>query len=148
MDDASPPASATPEACNPEPGLIAPTPPRRISRAMRNPFVRVASAVVGLAVGWGAFQGVHDLWATRNDNTPISATSHAPSGALLVSGHGLTLVLPHRWVNVPTTPNKLTQFMRASAAKFPHLRAAIKSELESIQNLRCSPTRLPAWQEG
>jgi hypothetical protein len=35
---------------------------------------------------------------------PISSFSHAPSGALSVIGHGLTLSFPADWVNVPTTP--------------------------------------------
>ena len=53
-----------------------------------------------------------------------------------MSGHGVTLTFPAGWVNVPTTPNKLAQFMQANAAKFPHLRAARKNQLESVQNLR------------
>jgi hypothetical protein len=37
---------------------------------------------------------------------------------------------------VPTTPNKLAQFMQANAARLPHLRAALKTQLENMQNLR------------
>jgi hypothetical protein len=98
--------------------------------------VRVAAAVAGLALGWGAFQAAHNLWASRHDNTPISSSAHAPSGALTVSGHGVTLTFPTGWVNVPTTPDKIAQFMQANAAKFPHLRAALKSQLDNMQNLR------------
>ena len=87
-------------------------------------------------MGWGAFQIADNLWASRHDNTPFSSSAHAPSGALTVSGHGVTLTFPAGWVNVPPTPNKLAQFMQANAAKFPHLRAALKSQLENVQNLR------------
>src|SRR5215469_504500 len=86
-------------------------------------------------MGWGAFQIADNLWASRHDNTPFSSSAHAPSGALTVSGHGVTLTFPAGWVNVPTTPNKLAQFMQANAAKFPHLRAAL-SQVENMQNLR------------
>jgi len=53
-----------------------------------------------------------------------------------VSGHGVTLVFPTGWVNVPTTPNEFARFLRANLGKFPHLRAALKNQLENIQNLR------------
>lgn len=46
-----------------------------------------------------------NLWASRHDNTPISSSAHAPSGALTVSGHRVTLTFPAGWVNVPTIPN-------------------------------------------
>lgn len=98
--------------------------------------MRVAAAVAGLALGWGAFQVAANLWASRHDNTAISSSAHAPSGALTVSGHGVTLTFPAGWVNVPTTPHKIAQFMQANGAKFPHLRAALKSQLDNMQNLR------------
>src|SRR5215467_609892 len=100
------------------------------------PPAGLAAAAAGLALGWGAFQVAHNLWASRHDNTPISSSSHAPSGALTVSGHGVTLAFPAGWVNVPTTPGKFAQFMQANAAKLPHLRAALKSQIENVQNLR------------
>jgi hypothetical protein len=92
--------------------------------------------MAGLALGWGAFQVAHNLWASRHDNTPVSSAAHGPSGALAVTGHGVTLTFPAGWVNVPTTPNQFAQFLRANAAKFPHLRAALKTQLDNIQNLR------------
>jgi hypothetical protein len=92
--------------------------------------------VAGLALGWGAFQVAHNLWANRHDNTPVSSSAQAPSGALVVTGHGVTLTFPAGWVNVPTTPNQFAQFLQANAAKFPHLRAALKSQLESTQTVR------------
>ena len=137
MTDISPESTATPEAVipAPDPGG-APEAPRRASRPTRNPLLRVAAAVAGLALSWGTFQVAHNLWASRHDNTPISSSSHAPSGALTVSGHGVTLVFPTGWVNVPTTPNEFARFLRANLGKFPHLRAALKNQLENIQNLR------------
>jgi hypothetical protein len=110
--------------------------PRRASRLRRKPLLRVAAAAAGLALGWGAFQAAHSLWADRHDNTPISSSSQTPSGALSVSGHGVTLTFLTGWVNVPTTPREFAQFLRANAAKFPHLRAAAKNQLENMQNLR------------
>jgi len=137
MADISPESAATPEAGipAPDPGS-APEAPRRASRLRKHPLLRVAAAAAGLALGWGAFQAAHNLWASRHDNTPISSSAQVPSGALTVSGHGVTLTFPAGWVNVPTTPNKIAQFMQANAAKFPHLRAALKSQLENMQNLR------------
>lgn len=98
--------------------------------------MRVAAAVAGLALGWGAFQVAHSLWDSRHDNTPISSSSPTPSGALTVSGHGVTLTFPNGWINVPTTPNEFARFLRANATKFPHLRAAVMNQLDNMQNLR------------
>jgi hypothetical protein len=137
MTDISPESPPAPSAgiAAPDPGT-APGAPRRASRLRKHPLLRVAAAVAGLALGWGAVQATHSLWASRHDNTPISSSAQAPSGALTVSGHGVTLTFPAGWVNVPTTPNKLAQFLQAKAAEFPHLRAALKDQLENIQNLR------------
>jgi hypothetical protein len=135
----SPESAATPKAGIPaaDPGG-APQAPQRAARAMRHPLLCAPAAVAGFALGWGAVQAAHNLWASRHDNTPNSSSSHAPSGALSVSGHGVTLTFPTGWVNVPTTPDKLAQFVRANAAKFPHHRSALKfkNQLENIQNLR------------
>jgi hypothetical protein len=114
----------------------APEEPRRAWWLAKSPLLRVSVAVAGLALGWGAFQAANNLWASRHDDTPVSSSSHAPSGALTVTGHGVTLTFPAGWVNVPTTPNKLAQFMQANAAKFPRLRAALRDQLENEQNLR------------
>lgn len=130
------PESATAETAIPAPDPGAPGTPRHASRRRRNPLLQAAAAVAGLALGWGAFQVAHNVWVSRHDNTPISSSSRAPSGGLTVSGHGVTLIFPTGWVNVPTTPNEFARFLRANAAKFPHLRAAVKSQLENMQNLR------------
>jgi hypothetical protein len=103
---------------------------------MKNPLLRVAAAVAGIALGWGTFHVAQNLWAGRHDNTPISSSSHPPSGALTVSGHGITLTFPAGWVNVPTTPNEYARFIQANAAAFPHLRTALKNQLGNMQNLR------------
>ena len=76
------------------------------------------------------------MWAGRHDNTPVSASSQAPSGALTVSAHGVTLTFPSGWVNVPTTPDEFAQFTRAGAGRFPHLSAALKTQLSNMQELR------------
>jgi len=137
MTDISPESPPAPSAgvAAPDPG-ISPAAPRPVSRLRKHSLLRVAAAVAGLALGWGAFQAVHSPWASRHDNTPISSSAQAPLGALTVSGHGVTLTFPAGWVNVPTTPSKIAQFMQANAAKFPHLQAALKSQLENMQNLR------------
>jgi hypothetical protein len=137
MTDISPEPPPAPSAgiAAPDRGT-APGTHRRPSRLRKHPLVRVAAAVAGLALGWGAVHAAHNLWASRHDNTPISTSAHAPSGALTVSGHGVTLTFPTGWVNVPTTPSKMAHFMQANAAKFPHLRTALKSQLENTQNLR------------
>jgi hypothetical protein len=129
---ASPPPADIPA---PDPGGASQV-PRRASRQGKHPLVRVAAAVAGLALGWGAFHVAQNLWASRHDNTPISSSSPAPSGALTVSGHGVALTFPAGWVNVPTTPDKFAQFLQANAAKLPHLRAALKSQLTNMQNVR------------
>ena len=137
MADISREPAATPQADLPPPGQPgAHDPGRRASRAMRHPLVRVAAAVVGLALGWGAFQAGHNLWASRNDNTPVSSSSQAPSGALRVSGHGVTLTFPRGWINVPTTPNEFAKFLRVEAAKFPRLKTALKSQLGNMRYIR------------
>jgi hypothetical protein len=137
MTDVSPEPAAPPKAdiAAPNPGAGSRA-PRRASQLRKHPLLRVIAAVAGLALGWGAFQVAHNLWASRHDNTPVSSSVHAPSGALAVTGHGVTLTFPAGWVNVPTTPNQFAQFLRANAAKFPHLRAALRSQLDNIQNLR------------
>ena len=137
MTDLSPDPAAPPQIGIPlpDPGGAQP-PPRRATRLVRNPLLRVAGAVAGLALGWGAFHIAQNLWASRHDNTPISTSSPAPSGALTVSGHGVTLTFPAGWVNVPTTPNEYARFIQANAAKLPHLRAALKNQLGNVQNLR------------
>jgi hypothetical protein len=137
MTDISPESATTPEARVPAPDPSdAQEAPRRASRLRRNPLLRIAAAVAGIALGWGAFQVAHNLWAARNDNTPISSSSHAHSGALTVSGHGVTLTFTTGWVNVPTTPDRLAQFLGAYASKLPHLRAALKNQLGNPQALR------------
>ena len=130
----SPPAPSTGIAAL-DPGT-APGSHRRASRLRRHPLVRVTAAMAGLALGWGAFHIAQNLWASRHDNTPISSSAPAPSGALTVSGHGVTLTFPAGWVNVPTTPNEYARFIQANAAKFPQLRAALKNQLGNVQNLR------------
>jgi hypothetical protein len=137
----SPESAATPKAGIPaaDPGG-APQAPQRAARAMRHPLLRAPAAVAGFALGWGAVQAAHNLWASRHDNTPNSSSSHAPSGALSVSGHGVTLTFPTGWVNVPTTPDKLAQFVRANAAKFPHHRHLKTS---SRTSRTCAPW--PCW---
>ncbi len=137
MTDISPESAATTDADLPAPGAGGgQETPRRAARLMRNPLLRIAAVLVGFALGWGAFHAAQDLWAGRNDNTPVSASSQALSGALSVSGHGVTLTFPHGWVNVPTTPADLAKFMQANVGKFPHLTAALKSQLGNLQNLR------------
>jgi uncharacterized MAPEG superfamily protein len=133
MTDLSPcPASPPPaDIPAPNPGGASQV-PRRASRLGKHPLVQVAAVVAGLGLGWGAFHVAQNLWASRHDNTPISSSSPAPSGVLAVSGHGV----PAGWVNVPTTPNKFAQFIRAGAAEFPGLRAALKNQLANMQNLR------------
>lgn len=137
MTDISPEPPPAPAAglAAPDPGS-APGAPRRASRVRKHPLVRAAAAVAGLALGWGAVQAAHNLWASRPGNTPISTSAHVPSGALTVSGHGVTLTFPTGWVNVPTTPDKIAQFLQANAAKLPHLRAALTSQFDNMQNLR------------
>ena len=137
MTDISPESASTPptDIAVPDQG-DARKAPRRASRPVKNPLLRAAAAVAGLALGWGAFHIAQDLWASRHDNSPISSSSHAPTGALTVTGHGITLTFPAGWVNVPTTPNEYAQFIQANAAKFPHLQASLKSQLENMQNLR------------
>jgi hypothetical protein len=103
---------------------------------MRNPVLRAAAALTGVALAWGGVQAAQNLWASRRDDAPISSSSRAQSGALRVSGHGMTLTFPHGWINVPTTPNELARFLRSSSAEFPHLRAALKNQLENMQNVR------------
>jgi len=137
MTDVSPGPASPPPTDNPapDPGGASEV-PRRTSRLGKHPLVRVAAAVAGLALGWGAFHVAQNLWASRHDNTPISSSSPAPSGALTVSGHGVTLTFPAGWVNVPTTPNEYARFLQANAAKFPQLRAALKHQLANMQNVR------------
>jgi len=137
MTDISPESPPAPSAgmAAPDPGISSGA-PRRASRRRKHPLLRAAAVVAGLALGWGAVQATHSLWASRHDNTPISSSAQAPSGALTVSGHGVTLTFPAGWVNVPTTPSKIAQFMQANAAKFPRLQAALKRQLEDLQNLR------------
>jgi len=138
MTDLSPDPAAPPPADIPVADPDEAQPPLwRASRARRNPLLRVAAAVTGLALGWGAFHVAQNLWASRHDNTPISSSSPAPSGALTVSGHGITLTFPAGWINVPTTPDKYAQFLQANvAARFPQLRAALKNQLATMQNVR------------
>lgn len=137
MTDIVPEPMSPPPAEIPAPGPgAAPEAPRRAWRLVKSSLLRVSFAVAGLALGWGAFQAANNLWASRHDNTPVSSSSRTPSGALTVTGHGVTLTFPAGWVNVPTTPNKLAQFMQANAAKVPHLRAALRDQLENVQNLR------------
>ena len=119
----------------PDPG-DAPQAPRRASRLRRNPLVRVAAALMGAVLGWGAFHVATNLWAGWHENTPISSSSQAPSGAISVSAHGVTLTFSAGWVNVPTTPNEFAQFMHANAAKFPRLQAILKNQLSNPQTLR------------
>ena len=137
MTDLSPgPASPPPaDIPAPDPGGASQV-PRRASRPWKHPLLRVAGVVAGLALGWGAFHIAQNLWASRHDNTPISSSSPAPSGALTVSGHSVTLTFPAGWVNVPTTPDKFAQFIKANAAELPHLRAALKNQLANMLNLR------------
>lgn len=137
MTDINPVSPPAPEAGLPvpDPG-VAPGAPRHASRKRMNPLLRVVAAVAGLALGWGTFQVAQNLWASRHDNTPISSSSRAPAGSLTVTGHGVTLIFPAGWVNVPTTPNELARFLRARAAKLPYLKAALKSQLGNVQNLR------------
>jgi hypothetical protein len=137
MTDIRPEAAAPPEADVPAAGASdAQEAPSRARRLMRNPLLRIVAIAVGFALGWGAFQLAQNLWAGRNDNTPIAASSQAPSGAVTVSGHGVTLTFPHSWVNVPTTPNELATFLQAYAGRLPHLSATLKSELGNLQDLR------------
>jgi hypothetical protein len=137
MTDISPESPLAPSAgiAAPDPGAT-PEAPGRASWLRKHPLLRVAAAVAGLALGWGAFQVATNLWASRHDSTPISSSSHAPSGATTVSGHGVTLTFPVGWVDVPTTPDEYARFIQASAAKFPHLRAALKTQLDNMQNIR------------
>jgi Protein of unknown function (DUF2510) len=134
---AHPEPASTPQAdvSMPDPA-DSPRAPRRASRLRRNPLVRVAAALIAFVLGWGAFRVADHLWAGRHDNTPVSSSSQAPSGALTVSAHGVTLTFPARWVNVPTTPKEFAQFIRANTAKFPHLSATLKTQLSNMQELR------------
>ncbi len=139
MADISPESAVAPEAGVTRPGGVQGT-PRRAARLVRNPLLRIAAVLVGFALGWGAFHAVQTLWAGRNDNTPISASSPAPSGALSVSGHGVTLTFPRGWVNLPTTPDRLAKFMQASVGRQPHLGATLRSQLGNLQDLRSMAT--------
>ena len=137
MTDISSESAAPPEADAPAAGAsVAGETPRLARRLMRNPLLRIAAIAVAFALGWGAFQLGQNLWAGRNDNTPIAASSQAPSGTVTVSGHDVTLTFPHSWVNVPTTPAELATFLQAYARRLPHLSATLKSQLGNLQNLR------------
>ena len=125
MTDTNPESPPAPTAgiAAPDPGT-APEAPRRVSRLRRHPLLRVAGRRRRARPGAGSLPGRAQPVGQPPRQHPISSFSHASSGAISVIGHGLILSFPAGWVNVPTTPDKFTQFLHASAAKFPDLRAA------------------------
>lgn len=137
MTEMSPGSARVPEddIAGPDPGG-APQAPRRTTWWIRSPLARAVAAAIGAAVIWGAFHAAENLWAGRHDNTPVASSSRAPSGRLTVSGHGITLAFPAGWINVPTTPKEYAKFLRAAAARFPHLKASLKNQLGSLQAVR------------
>ena len=98
ITDISPESPPTPSAsiAAPDPGGP-PEAPQRTSQLRQHPLLRVAAAVAGLTLSWGAFQVTHTLRAGCHDNTPISTSSQAPPGALTVPGAGFTLTFPAGW---------------------------------------------------
>ena len=136
MNEIDPDLGSAPDTGSPPRPSAARKPPSVASRVLRTPLGRIASVIIGVAVGWGAVHVAENAWTSRHDNSPISASSLAPSGELTVSGHGVTLVFPPGWINVPTTPNELVKFLQDQTARLPSLRAALRNVVGNMQAVR------------
>jgi hypothetical protein len=96
----------------------------------------VITSIVAVALGSGIYFVAHNLWTGRNDNKPISTSSQTNSGGITVSGHGISMSFPSGWINVPTTPDAFSQFLRTHLDKLPKIKSALESQITSPQVLR------------
>jgi len=97
-------------------------------KTKRGPVVRIAVVVLAMALGWGSFYLVKSVWSGRNDKSPISTSTRAASGSLIVTSHGITISLPSGWVNIPTTPNQLAQFVKDNSSKYPEMASLVNNQ--------------------
>jgi hypothetical protein len=106
---------------------------------MRKPFAQPVAYVASFLLASAMITGAVHLWDARHDNSVVSSTSHERSGALVVSGQGVTLTFPpgEGWLNVPVTPNQMARFLSAEEKKFPWLRSQLsQSQMSLIQLTR------------
>jgi hypothetical protein len=106
-------------------------------RLMRRPFAQPVAYVAGFLLASAVITGAVRLWDARHDNSVVSSASHKRSGALVVSGQGVTLTFPPGagWLNVPVTPNQMARFLNAEEKKLPWLRSQVSQYQVSLIQL-------------
>jgi hypothetical protein len=106
-------------------------------RLLRSRFGGPLAYLLGFVLVSGLITVAVRIWDGRHDNTTISSVSRKASGALVVSGKGVTLSFPpgDGWVNVPVTPNQLARFIRTQAGHLPWFRSMLSQSGESLIQL-------------
>jgi len=107
----------------------APGPVRRI----RGPLIGFIAGAVAVALGLGGYFIAQNMSASRN-STPVATSSQVKSGGITVTGHGVTMSFPAGWVNVPTSPNQIRQFVKNFEAAHGHIPAALRAALQALAN--------------
>ncbi len=106
-------------------------------RLMGKRFAQPVAYVAGFLLAGALVSGSLHLWDARHDNAVISSTSLKRSGALVVSGKGITLTFPpgEGWLNVPVTPNQLARFVSVEEKRLPSLRPWLSQSHQSLIQL-------------
>jgi hypothetical protein len=81
-----------------------------------------------LLVGGGVTTMLVTAANTRAAKAPISNGSISEAGSTVVTSHGITVTLPPRYENIPTTAEKLQKFLDKEATRHPSLRKLVQSD--------------------
>jgi hypothetical protein len=106
-------------------------------RLVRHRFAWLVAFVAAFVLVGVLFSVTDHLWQSRNDNAAIASSSRRPSGALVVSGKGITLTFPagQGWLNVPVTPNQLARFLKTQEKRLPWLASQLSQSQQSLIEL-------------
>jgi len=109
-------------------------------------LIGFVSGAVVVALGLGGFLIAHNLSA-RKANAPIARSSHVKSGGMTVTGHGISMIFPAGWVNVPTSPNQFRQYIQSLKGHVPAALQADVNDPELVSSLAMLVYR-PSTQGG
>jgi hypothetical protein len=121
-------AAPTDAPAAPDPGPFPPVTPRQVRR-IRGPLIGFVAGAAVVALGLGGYLIAHNASASRS-NTPVAKSSHVQSGGITVTGHGITMIFPAGWVNVPTSPNQFRQYIKNLKG---HIPAALRADANDPQ---------------
>jgi hypothetical protein len=110
------------------------TAPQRPWRRIRGPLIGFVAGAVAIGLAWGGYAIASH--ASVKNNNPVASSSPSRSGGITVTGKGIEMTFPVGWVNVPTSPSQLEQFIQSFTSRYKHvIPASVQSEMDDPELL-------------